>query len=96
NSFVGISEAQTTNLAEVAPGIAEALLATATGLAAAIPAVLVYNLFAPMLAGSRAGLADLATLVLAHAARDLDRAHAEDAARASAGPLRRPLHRAAE
>jgi biopolymer transport protein ExbB len=43
NSFIGISKAQTTNLAVVAPGIAEALLATAVGLAAAIPAVLVYN-----------------------------------------------------
>src|SRR5262249_23307316 len=40
NSFIGISKAQTTNLAVVAPGIAEALLATAIGLAAAIPAVM--------------------------------------------------------
>ena len=46
NSFIGISKAQTTNLAVVAPGIAEALLATAVGLAAAIPAVLIYNHFA--------------------------------------------------
>jgi biopolymer transport protein ExbB len=45
NSFIGISKAQTTNLAVVAPGIAEALLATAIGLAAAIPAVIVYNFF---------------------------------------------------
>ncbi len=43
NSFIGISKAQTTNLAVVAPGIAEALLATAIGLAAAVPAVLAYN-----------------------------------------------------
>ena len=43
NSFIGISEAQTTNLAVVAPGIAEALLATALGLVAAIPAVVIYN-----------------------------------------------------
>ena len=43
NSFIGISKAQTTNLAVVAPGIAEALLATAIGLAAAIPAVIIYN-----------------------------------------------------
>ena len=41
NSFIGISEAQTTNLAVVAPGIAEALLATALGLVAAIPAVMI-------------------------------------------------------
>jgi biopolymer transport protein ExbB len=45
DSFVGISKAQTTNLAVVAPGIAEALLATAIGLAAAIPAVIIYNHF---------------------------------------------------
>ena len=43
NSFIGISKAQTTNLAVVAPGIAEALLATAIGLVAAIPAVILYN-----------------------------------------------------
>jgi biopolymer transport protein ExbB len=47
NSFIGISKAQTTNLAVVAPGIAEALLATAIGLVAAIPAVIIYNHFAP-------------------------------------------------
>lgn len=45
NSFIGISKSQTTNLAVVAPGIAEALLATATGLIAAIPAVIIYNHF---------------------------------------------------
>ena len=45
NSFIGISKAQTTNLAVVAPGIAQALLATAIGLAAAIPAVIIYNHF---------------------------------------------------
>jgi biopolymer transport protein ExbB len=45
NSFIGISKAQTTNLAVVAPGIAEALLATAIGLAAAIPAVIIFNHF---------------------------------------------------
>jgi biopolymer transport protein ExbB len=45
NSFIGISKAQTTNLVVVAPGIAEALLATAVGLAAAIPAVIIYNHF---------------------------------------------------
>ena len=45
NSFIGIAKSQTTNLAVVAPGIAEALLATATGLVAAIPAVIIYNHF---------------------------------------------------
>src|ERR1700692_4709502 len=45
NSFIGISKSQTTNLAVVAPGIAEALLATAIGLVAAILAVIIYNHF---------------------------------------------------
>src|SRR5262249_9813548 len=45
NSFIGISKSHATNLAIVAPGIAEALLATALGLAAAIPAVVIYNVF---------------------------------------------------
>jgi biopolymer transport protein TolQ len=44
-SFIGIAQTQTTNLAVVAPGIAEALLATAVGLFAAIPAVMLYNRF---------------------------------------------------
>ena len=43
NSFIGIANTNTTNLAVVAPGIAEALLATALGLLAAIPAVIAYN-----------------------------------------------------
>jgi biopolymer transport protein ExbB len=51
NSFIGISRAQTTNLAVVAPGIAEALLATAIGLAAAIPAVIIYNHFSRAIKG---------------------------------------------
>ncbi|PZO00477.1 MAG: flagellar motor protein MotA [Alphaproteobacteria bacterium] len=45
NSFIGIAESNTTNLAVVAPGIAEALLATGIGLFAAIPAVVFYNYF---------------------------------------------------
>jgi len=51
NSFIGISKSQTTNLAVVAPGIAEALLATAFGLVAAIPAVIIYNHFARVTKG---------------------------------------------
>lgn len=51
NSFIGISETQTTNLAVVAPGIAEALLATAIGLVAAIPAVILYNQLNQNIAG---------------------------------------------
>jgi biopolymer transport protein ExbB len=73
NSFVGISRMQTTNLAVVAPGIAEALLATAAGLVAAIPAVVIYNMFARAVLGQRALLADLSTAVLGLSSRDLDR-----------------------
>ena len=58
DSFVGISQAHTSNLAVVAPGIAEALLATAIGLVAAIPAVVIYNGFARATAGYRALLSD--------------------------------------
>jgi len=72
NSFIGISKLQTTNLAVVAPGIAEALLATAAGLIAAIPAVVIYNLFARGIAGYRAGLGDLAAAVERLVSRDLD------------------------
>jgi biopolymer transport protein ExbB len=75
NSFIGISKAQTTNLAVVAPGIAEALLATAIGLVAAIPAVIIYNHFARVTKGylelvNRASGAAARLL-----SRDLDRTH---------------------
>ena len=45
NSFVGIGRMGSANLAVVAPGISEALVATAAGLAAAIPAVIAFNYF---------------------------------------------------
>src|ERR1700687_1582933 len=64
NSFIGISKLHTTNLAVVAPGIAEALLATAFGLAAAIPAVIIYNMFARSISGYRALLGDTSAAVL--------------------------------
>ena len=64
NSFIGISEAHTTNLAVVAPGIAEALLATALGLVAAIPAVVIYNHLARSIAAYRALLADASAQVM--------------------------------
>jgi biopolymer transport protein ExbB len=51
NSFIGIANTNTTNLAVVAPGIAEALLATGIGLFAAIPAVIFYNFFQTQIAG---------------------------------------------
>ncbi|WP_149759676.1 tonB-system energizer ExbB [Neomesorhizobium albiziae] len=72
NSFIGISEAQTTNLAVVAPGIAEALLATALGLVAAIPAVVIYNVFARSITGYRQLLADASAGVERLVSRDLD------------------------
>jgi biopolymer transport protein ExbB len=73
NSFIGISKAQTTNLAVVAPGIAEALLATAIGLVAAIPAVVIYNILARSIAGYRSLLSDASAEVMRHLSRDLDR-----------------------
>ncbi len=73
NSFIGIAEKQTTNLAVVAPGIAEALLATALGLVAAIPAVVIYNHFARAIAAHRALVADTAAALLRLVSRDLSR-----------------------
>jgi biopolymer transport protein ExbB len=73
NSFIGISKSHTTNLAVVAPGIAEALLATAFGLAAAIPAVVIYNVFARQITGYRALLGDASAEVMRLISRDLDR-----------------------
>jgi len=71
NSFIGISKLHTTNLAVVAPGIAEALLATAFGLAAAIPAVVIYNMFARSIAHYRALYADASVEILTLVSRDL-------------------------
>src|SRR5713226_9371954 len=84
NSFIGISKSQTTNLAVVAPGIAEALLATAIGLVAAIPAVIIYNHFARV----TKGYLELVNRASGSAARllsrDLDRTHVSGGARAAA------------
>ncbi len=82
NSFVGIARMGTTNLAVVAPGIAEALLATAIGLVAAIPAVVLYNVFARAIAGRKALLADGEAEVMRLLSRELD-------LRAGTVPLRR-------
>jgi biopolymer transport protein ExbB len=71
NSFIGISRMHTTNLAVVAPGIAEALLATACGLVAAIPAVVIYNHFARQIASYKALVANAASAVMALVSRDL-------------------------
>lgn len=81
NAFVGIAQKQTTNLAVVAPGIAEALLATAVGLIAAIPAVVLYNHFSRRIAAQRALLADASAAILVLVSRDLSRG-----VRPSSGP----------
>jgi biopolymer transport protein ExbB len=86
DSFIGISQANATNLAVVAPGIAEALLATALGLVAAIPAVVIYNVFARMVAGYRAQLGDASAEVFRLVSRDLERG-AASASDATAPPL---------
>jgi biopolymer transport protein ExbB len=70
NSFIGISESQTTSLAVVAPGIAEALLATALGLVAAIPAVVIYNHLVRVIAGYRALLGDASARLLMMISRE--------------------------
>ncbi len=75
NSFIGIAHSQTTNLAVVAPGIAEALLATAIGLIAAIPAVVIYNIFARMINSYRGQVGDMAAQATLLLGRDLDLAN---------------------
>jgi biopolymer transport protein ExbB len=96
NSFIGISRSHTTNLAVVAPGIAEALLATAIGLGAAIPAVIIYNVFSRSITGYRALLADSSGEVLQHVSRDLERGERARGARetsvAQTAPFAIPAH----
>lgn len=72
NSFIGIAKSQTTNLAVVAPGIAEALLATALGLVAAIPAVVIYNVFSRSIGAYKAQVGDASAQVILLVSRDLD------------------------
>jgi biopolymer transport protein ExbB len=88
NSFIGISKAHTTNLAVVAPGIAEALLATALGLAAAIPAVVIYNYLARSIAGCKALFANTSTEVLNLTSREI--AQPAERRRAPVAPTRLP------
>jgi biopolymer transport protein ExbB len=90
NSFIGISREHTTNLAVVAPGIAEALLATAFGLAAAIPAVVIYNTFARSISGYRALLSDASATVLRLVSRELDRQIGAQMPAAPVPAVRRP------
>jgi biopolymer transport protein ExbB len=108
NSFIGIAQSKTTNLAVVAPGIAEALFVTGVGLVAAIPAVIFYNIIARSTAGFRAELSDVSAEILRHVSRDMDRAqrpgaaiatlaaNAPEAARAAHGYAASPRAAAAE
>jgi biopolymer transport protein ExbB len=82
NSFIGISKSQTTNLAVVAPGIAEALLATAIGLVAAIPAVIIYNHFARVTKGYLELVNRASGVAGRLLSRDLDRTHVSGGQRA--------------
>ncbi|EKM33998.1 tonB-system energizer ExbB [Vibrio harveyi] len=72
NAFIGIAKSQNTTLVVVAPGIAEALLATAIGLVAAIPAVVIYNYFTRKISGYKAQLADVSVALMILVSRDLD------------------------
>jgi biopolymer transport protein ExbB len=83
NSFIGISKSQTTNLAVVAPGIAEALLATAIGLVAAIPAVIIYNHFSRVTKGYLELVSRSSGAAGRLLSRDLDRTHVSSVGRVS-------------
>lgn len=78
NSFISIAETKTTNLAVVAPGIAEALFATAIGLVAAIPAVVIYNHFSRSIAAYRLALGDAGAATLRLLSRDIDQRRARE------------------
>jgi biopolymer transport protein ExbB len=72
NSFIGIAQTQTTNLAVVAPGIAEALFATGIGLFAAVPAVIFYNMFARRIGSYQTRMDNFASEVLVRVAREYE------------------------
>ncbi len=84
NSFTSIAQQQDTSLATVAPGIAEALFATALGLAAAIPAVMAYNAISVSLGRA----ANRASSAIAEIAKTVSRPNAESFPRPAAEPLR--------
>jgi biopolymer transport protein ExbB len=72
NSFIGIAQTQTTNLAVVAPGIAEALFATGIGLFAAVPAVIFYNMFARRIGAYQTRMDNFANEVAIRVAREFE------------------------
>lgn len=71
-SFIGIAQAQNTSLGVVAPGIAEALLATAVGLVAAIPATAAYNKFSTEIGRYGARLENFANDFIATLSRNME------------------------
>ena len=73
NSFFQIGQQQSSSLAVVAPGISEALFATAIGLFAAIPAVMAYNRFSARVNAFEARLQRFADRVYAQVGRELER-----------------------
>lgn len=72
NSFLNISRSESTSLAVVAPGIAEALIATALGLVAAIPAVMIYNILSRTIARYQRQLAEISVLVACIVSREAE------------------------
>jgi biopolymer transport protein ExbB len=84
-SFIGIAQSNTTNLAVVATGIAEALLATGIGLVAAIPAVVIYNSLTRSIGAYRVMTGDAVALILRHLSRELDRRESGSYAQKHAG-----------
>lgn len=83
HSFIGIAQAQNTSLAVVAPGIAEALLATAVGLVAAIPATTAYNKFSTEIGRYAARLDNFANDFVATLSRNLEETRGESDAPAA-------------
>jgi biopolymer transport protein ExbB len=73
DSFIGIANTNTTNLAVVAPGIAEALLATGLGLFAAIPSVIFYNYFQTRISGYGARTEGFVAELMNAISRQLDK-----------------------
>jgi biopolymer transport protein TolQ len=87
HSFIGIAQAQNTSLAVVAPGIAEALLATAVGLVAAIPATAAYNKFSTEIGRYGARLDNFANDFVATLSRNLEDNRAGNVERAEGEAL---------
>ncbi len=73
NSFSAIANAQNTSLTVVAPGIAEALFATAVGLFAAIPALVYYNIYVNKLNAYNARIEDFSVEIINLLSRELDK-----------------------